>query len=367
VQSQYDLIIKNFPWPVGVELRRLFSGSMRQLDRMRLDQIFKTIERSMQFLSFVMLSHACRLSGEGALTELLEPVIRTCSRKESEQALELLAKAYVEKQDIGKADSVASAMLNRFPHYELNEQENFESYNRLIKRYHIHPEISIGVRNTALYTFFNTTKVFTLPDGPSNTEPYDPPGYSFMYYGWGEIEFNRGISINGDLVWWTSWYSRSLVMEDEFDIYYSENREFIEIPLYLKKYFFQGKNLLPYITGGLGWSYMTKAWSYASKKAWDDDIWYSDDNIQVMSMRNRHTFEWLAGAGIGYKIKNIRMFLDVRYYGGLNSLTDESHRYDNQLLQEEYFYIDNSVKMNKFELGASISYTLKNSVKKIKY
>lgn len=51
-----DLIIKNFPWPIGVELRRLFSGSMRQLDRMRLDQIFKTIERSMQFLGFVMLS-----------------------------------------------------------------------------------------------------------------------------------------------------------------------------------------------------------------------------------------------------------------------------------------------------------------------
>lgn len=25
-----DLIIKNFPWPVSVELRRLFSGSMRQ-------------------------------------------------------------------------------------------------------------------------------------------------------------------------------------------------------------------------------------------------------------------------------------------------------------------------------------------------
>ena len=50
-----DLIIKNFPWPIGVELRRLFSASMRQLDRMRLDQIFKTIERSMQFISFVML------------------------------------------------------------------------------------------------------------------------------------------------------------------------------------------------------------------------------------------------------------------------------------------------------------------------
>lgn len=50
-----DLVIKNFPWPVGVELRRLFSGSMRQPGKPRLDQIFKTIERSMQFVSFVMV------------------------------------------------------------------------------------------------------------------------------------------------------------------------------------------------------------------------------------------------------------------------------------------------------------------------
>jgi hypothetical protein len=51
-----DQIIKNFPWPIGIELRRLFSASVRELDRLRLDQIFKTIERTMQFMSFVMLS-----------------------------------------------------------------------------------------------------------------------------------------------------------------------------------------------------------------------------------------------------------------------------------------------------------------------
>jgi hypothetical protein len=62
-----DLVIKNFPWPVGVELRRLFSGSMRQLDRMRLDQIFKTIERAMQFLSFVMLSQMVKEKDAGKL------------------------------------------------------------------------------------------------------------------------------------------------------------------------------------------------------------------------------------------------------------------------------------------------------------
>ncbi len=51
-----DQIIKNYPWPVGVELRRLFSASMRKLDRLRLDQIFKTIERTMQLISAVMIS-----------------------------------------------------------------------------------------------------------------------------------------------------------------------------------------------------------------------------------------------------------------------------------------------------------------------
>ena len=50
-----DQVIKSYPWPIGVELRRLFSGSMRSLDRGRLDQLFKTIERTMQFMSFVMV------------------------------------------------------------------------------------------------------------------------------------------------------------------------------------------------------------------------------------------------------------------------------------------------------------------------
>ncbi len=51
-----DQIIKSFPWPIGVEIRRLLSGSCRTIDRQRLDQIFKTAERTMQFFGFVLLS-----------------------------------------------------------------------------------------------------------------------------------------------------------------------------------------------------------------------------------------------------------------------------------------------------------------------
>lgn len=56
IRELADQIVKNFPLPIGVELRRLFNAGMERPDRGRLDQIFKTIERTMQFTSFVMIS-----------------------------------------------------------------------------------------------------------------------------------------------------------------------------------------------------------------------------------------------------------------------------------------------------------------------
>jgi hypothetical protein len=51
-----QLVIRNFPSPIGVELRRLFSVSLRQPDKLRLEQIYFSIERCLQFISFIMVS-----------------------------------------------------------------------------------------------------------------------------------------------------------------------------------------------------------------------------------------------------------------------------------------------------------------------
>jgi hypothetical protein len=51
-----QLVIRNFPSPIGVELRRLFSVSLRQPDKLRLEQIYFSIERCLQFISFIMIS-----------------------------------------------------------------------------------------------------------------------------------------------------------------------------------------------------------------------------------------------------------------------------------------------------------------------
>ena len=55
IRELADLIIRNYPWVIGVELRRLFSGSLRILDGERLEQILISIHRALQFLSFMLI------------------------------------------------------------------------------------------------------------------------------------------------------------------------------------------------------------------------------------------------------------------------------------------------------------------------
>lgn len=63
-----DLIIRSYPWPIGVELRRLFSAQLAEPDRMRLDQLFKTLERTLQFIAFIQASQLLTEANDRKLT-----------------------------------------------------------------------------------------------------------------------------------------------------------------------------------------------------------------------------------------------------------------------------------------------------------
>ncbi len=69
IRELADQVVKGFPLPIGVELRRLFTAGMDKPDRGRLDQILRILERTMQFTSFVMLSQLLeeRIAGKNQL------------------------------------------------------------------------------------------------------------------------------------------------------------------------------------------------------------------------------------------------------------------------------------------------------------
>ena len=112
---------------------------------------------------------------------------------------------------------------------------------------------------------------------------------------------------------------------------------------------------------------MTKATGNATKDYSGEIPSVTTGDISMLEARNRNTFEWIAGAGIGYKLKNLRLFIDVRYYSGIKRITNPEQGLSNETLTNDYLYIDNSVKLNQFEIGASASYTIINSVKRIRY
>ena len=304
---------------------------------------------------------------------LLEGVLGTCqfSKGEKTLALELLAKAYIETDNPEKAEVAVHQMLISSPHYELKEQNNPELYNRLVKKFKIHPRFSVGIRNTLDWMNYRTTKIFYV-DGSHYDEPYTKElegilnDFNWMYYGWAELEFDGDLSLNGDLIFkWTN-FTRN-ILKPTFNLTFKEQDNYVEIPLYLKRYFHIGKNTLPYVTAGMGWLYMTKATGNATLDYNDNSSPITTGDINMLEARNRQTFEWIAGVGLGYKIKNLRLFIDARYYGGLSSITNPENGLNNSILTYDYFYFDNEVRFKQFELGASVSYTFINSVKRIKH
>jgi hypothetical protein len=297
----------------------------------------------------------------------------TFTKKDREKVLELLAKAYVETNDMDKADATINKLLTKYPNYELKEAENPEMFNRLVKRYRIHPLLTIGAKNTANWLRHKTTKVYSVLDGLDYSQPLDESGYWFTYYGMAEYEFIDGISINADLMTFLSNYSRYFYKDPGFNLSYWENDGFIEFPFYLKKYFHITRNVLFYTSAGYGISYMWKARGNVTLEYTKDDIITGKNedfsggmyNINLLPMKNRLTGQWNAGIGIGYKLKNLRMFLDARYLGCTGSFNAPEKSDLFPELKNDYFYIDQEMKINQFEVGATISYTLFNSVKRL--
>jgi hypothetical protein len=308
---------------------------------------------------------------------ILEEALDSCklSRSEKQKALELLAKSYVETGDMDKAEATVNILLKNFPHYESTDPENPEQYNRLINKFNVHPLLTIGAKNTANWLRHKTIKVYSVLPGLDYSPPLDESGYWFTYHGMAEYEFIKDLSVNVDVMFFLSNYNRYFHKDPDFNLNYWENDGFIQFPVYLKKYFHLSKNLLFYVSAGAGPFAMWKARGNVTliytpgdslltgkNTAFDNGMY----NINLLSAKNRLVGQWNTGIGIGYTLKNLRLFLDARYLGGMGSFNAPEKSDLFPELKNDYFYIDNEMKMTQFEVGATISYTLFNSVKRIR-
>ena len=306
---------------------------------------------------------------------ILKKSIDECnfSSKIKEEALELLVKSYLEQDNITQAEVSVHDLLNNNPHYELKETDSHEDFDNLVNKFDVHPLFTIGITNSLFFPKFKTTKTYSILDNVDYNAPYATVNTILLYYPWVEYEFIKNLSVRADIINLSIKYDRNFIRGTDWNMIYHEDLSLIEVPLCLKKQFPIGKNVIPYASAGIGYLRMYKANGNASITYTNEDVFTGDktnylatESSDMLNMRNQNSYEWIAGAGIGYKFKNLGIFLDAKYSGGLNSLTNSAKRFNNTALTNNYFYIDNSVKLNKYELGISISYTVKNLIKKVR-
>jgi hypothetical protein len=287
----------------------------------------------------------------------------------------LKAKAYLEMDSIVKAENTVRTMLKKNPNYELIEDDNEEDFNMLVKRFTVRPKFSMGARNTLFTPVFKIGNTFSLrPDMDYNT------GYEFIrnielrYYLDAEFGFRRNFSLLAELSKFSITYRRYLVNSTNSTvIHYTENIDLSELPLSIKKYIPIGKSWMVYGQSGFGFIHMLNANASVDIREVRTDVFsgqqtasdVSDPNINVKGTRHTDFTEWINGFGLGYRVSNFRIYLDFRWYKGLNTINDGKFRFSNPGdLQKTYYYVDNDFYLDGHEVGASFTYTFRYKVRK---
>ena len=306
---------------------------------------------------------------------VLESSIKKCgfSKKKKEFAFELLAKAYLEQDNLQKANQAVLGLLKNNPYYETKENAEHEDFEILVDKFDALPVLSIGLRNTVMRPSFKTTQVNAVLENLDYDVDYQTNKTQLLYYGIAEYGFKKEYSVNLDFINYKLSLNRIITNNNTITLSYLENISFIEVPLYFKKYFFLGKNISLYSALGAGYLRTTKSNATIGLSYFTENIYtgalaeqIAVESFDVLSQKNKNTYEWLAGFGAGFRFRGLGIFIDARYTGGLSNINNSANRYQNTKIVTDYFYVDNALKMNKYEVGLSISYTLKNVVKKVR-
>ena len=113
--------IKSFPWPLGVQLRRLFSAGLKEANEERLDQINKTIRYGLRLTLFIGCAEVCKLIAKGT---------NCLSKSEAGEVVELLER--FEDADLLRLLEILHNCLKDKDQLSVSELKEF--YNDSLKR-----------------------------------------------------------------------------------------------------------------------------------------------------------------------------------------------------------------------------------------
>jgi hypothetical protein len=311
---------------------------------------------------------ANKLYEKGKLDDAINTA-QECSKtakntSEKWQAYRLLAMCYLGNGQQKEARIAAENMLELNPKYIPSKAKDPLELTKLLNEVKVIPKISLGIAATA---GGNLTHVGVL-------NSFKASDYAKEYSSSGSWQFglNAGYHLNE----WLSFHTGVLAISKKYEVNYSvggdnydikENLAYLDIPLCARFSSKPYKKFRLFVEGGCygGLLLSSRSDFSATLNATSGEV-QQENNLNSMSRRNKNEYGLIYGGGVMYKIKQVDIAIDVKYYKSYANITNEDARYNNQSLLYNYYFIDDDIQLSNLTISLSLFYNLNYQVLKSK-
>ena len=275
------------------------------------------------------------------------------TRTQKIEAYKLIIMSYLFDDNQFEAEKTMLEFLKKYPEYEIMPNDPVE-FVYLFESYRTASVFSFGITggfNLADPRIIEPFSTFDLKHA-ENTNTFKP-GFQV---GFGvERYLKRKLLMNVELYLAMDHYEfkdKTNYKQETKEVTYNEKLYQIELPLTLSYEFTINK--IHYVArAGFSAAKISLAKGQPSRKFSQDIQAITGANQDITAYRRQMLYSGIIGAGIRYKVPRGVVSLDLRAKIGFNNIVVRGKRWDNQVLYDRYYYLDDDFSLNTLSLSAS--------------
>jgi hypothetical protein len=269
-------------------------------------------------------------------------------------AYKLMVDTKLLQNEEAEADIYMEKLLALDPNYQTREVDLAE-FKQLYSTYDLRTKYLFGISAGALFPNYVIMHHHSRAGDAEEPSSYEQiPGYSFGITG--DMQLYRNLYFNGSVL-----YSKRGYSDEEkqlgFRIMRADVREYyIELPLQFR-YGISLNHFKVFLGFGYALSYLVKAKANLQHtpqqgllNAYYGDVWLISD-YDITNQRNQVTHNWIASGGIHHPIQDFLVEVKVSYQRGLSNVIDDTKRYDDPILLDEYAFVPDDYKVNHWVIS----------------
>ena len=297
---------------------------------------------------------------------LLEDCMDLYDEADKKKAYRLIILAYYMNDDIPAAEESMYLLLKEFPDFK-PAANDLVDFQYIYNSFEVRKSLDVGITLGPAWTDGRIMQPFSLF---SEKFSYRPNGPGFFAAAYLDIPVNEVFSINTEPGYMLAKYKLHYKspINGIVAIEQSETNSLIQLPVYGKATFLQGKVQL-YAKAGFMLGYMASSEIQSSFERYNAQavLQYSSEIIRQdhLAFRNRLYYFLGGGAGMKFNFKKTYLFTEVDYHISLNkTLKEGTNRYE-QPNMWTYAWIDSDFGLTHISVRVGIAMSI-YTIKKIR-